>query len=157
MLVSAELWRPTVLTTEFSAPLTVAQPGQQPFVTVNWQYARTVLHGLPTAPESAAIHMDRPVVDRDGGENVFKAERADLNARLVSGTVKDNPVIESVIKLVAASAQTLHPAAAIPLDADVTMVVRGLKDFAPKPWQQRLRELQGEAGVSSPDRVQVLR
>ena len=146
MLVSAELWRPTVLTTEFSAPLTVAQPGQQPFVTVNWQYARTVLHGLPTAPESAAIHMDRPVVDRDGGENVFKAERADLNARLVSGTVKDNPVIESVIKVVAASAQTLHPAAAIPLDADVTMVVRGLKDFAPKPWQQRLRELQAAGG-----------
>jgi hypothetical protein len=146
MLVSAALWKPTVLTTEFTGPLTVAQPGQQPFVTVTWQYARTVLHGLPTAPVSAAIHLDHPVVDRTEGENVFKAARADLNARLVSGTVQENPVIETVVKLVGASAQAWHPAAAIPTDADITAVVRGLKDFAPKPWQQRLRELQAAGG-----------
>jgi hypothetical protein len=146
MLVQAELWKPTVLTTEFTGPLTVAQPGQSPFVTVRWQYARTELHGLPTAPESAVIRMDQPVVDRAEGDNIFKAERADLNARLVSGTVRDNPVIESVIKLAGASAQAWHPAAANPTDADITAVVRGLKDFAPKPWQQRLRELQAAGG-----------
>ncbi len=63
-------------------------------------YARTELHGLPIAPESATIRMDQPVVDRAEGDNVFKAERADLNARLVSGTVQENPVIETVVKLV---------------------------------------------------------
>ncbi|AMN39671.1 DUF2125 domain-containing protein [Rhodoplanes sp. Z2-YC6860] len=146
MLVSAALWKPTVLTTEFTGPLTVAQPGQQPFVTVTWQYARTELHGLPTSPESAAIHLDQLAVDRTEAENVFKATRADLNARLVSGTVRENPVIETVVKLVGASAQAWHPAAAIPTDADITAVVRGLKDFAPKPWQQRLRELQAAGG-----------
>jgi len=66
MLVTAKVWQPTVLTTEFTGPLTVAQPGQPPFVTVSWQYARTELHGLPIAPESATIRLDRPLVDRDG-------------------------------------------------------------------------------------------
>lgn len=146
MLVSAAVWKPTVLTTEFTGPLTVAQPGQPPFVTVTWSYARTELHGLPIAPESAAVHLDQPVVDRAGGDNVFKAKSADINARLVSGTVQDNPVIETVVKLVAASAQAWHPAAAVPIDADVTAVIKGLKDFAPKPWQQRLRELQAAGG-----------
>ncbi len=146
MVVSAQLWRPTVLVTEFTSPLSVAQPGQAPFVTVNWQYARTELHGLPIAPESAAIRLDRPTFDRDGGDNVFKAERADLDGRLVSGSVQDNPVIEVVVKLLAASAPAWHQAAAIPTDADVTAVIRGLKDFAPKPWPQRLRELQAAGG-----------
>ena len=146
MAVSAQLWRPTVLVTEFESPLTVAQPGQPPFVTVNWQYARSELHGLPVAPESAAIRLDRPTVDRDGGDNVFKAERADLEGRLVSGSVQANPVIEVVVKLLAAQAPAWHQAAAVPTDADVTAVIKGLKDFAPKPWPQRLRELQAAGG-----------
>jgi len=58
--------------------------------------------------------VDQPVFDRSGGDNVFKAKSADINARLVSGTVQDDPVIETVVKLVAASAQAWHPAAAIP-------------------------------------------
>jgi hypothetical protein len=147
MLVSAQVWQPTVLTTEFTGPLTVADPGQPPFVTVNWQYAQTQLHGLPVSPESASVRLDRPVVDRAGGEgNVFKADRADLNGRLVSGTVQDNPVIEVILKLLAASAPSWHQAAAIPFDADITAVLKGLKDFAPKPLPQRLRELQAAGG-----------
>jgi hypothetical protein len=90
--------------------------------------------------------LDQPAVDRAGGDNVVKAERVDLNARLVSGTVQDNPVIETVVKLVAAQAPAWHQAAAVPTDADVTAVIKGLKDFAPKPWQERLRELQAAGG-----------
>jgi hypothetical protein len=147
MLVSAQVWNPTMLSTEFTGPLTVAEPGQPPFVTVTWHYAQTQLHGLPTAPESASIRLDQPMVDRVGGEgNVFKADRVDLNGRLVSGTVQDNPVIEIVLKLLAASAPAWHPAAAIPFDGDITAVLKGLKDFAPKPWPQRLRELQAAGG-----------
>jgi hypothetical protein len=32
------------------------------------------------------------------------------------------------------------------MDADVTAVLKGLKDFAPKPWPQRFRELQAAGG-----------
>jgi hypothetical protein len=64
----------------------------------------------------------------------------------VSGTVQNNPVIETVLKLVSASAPSWHPAAATPVDADVTVVLRGLKNFAPKPWPERFRELQAAGG-----------
>jgi hypothetical protein len=146
MLVSAHLWRPTVLTTEFSAPLTIAEPGQPASVSITWQHAQTTVHGLPAAPESASIEVIEPVVDRTAGANLFKAARLDLNGRLVAGTVQDNPVIELALKLAAASAPSWHPAAAIPVDADVVAVLRGLKDFAPKPWPERFRELQAAGG-----------
>ena len=83
---------------------------------------------------------------KDAGENLFKADRLDLNGRLVSGTVQANPVIEMVLKLAAASAPSWHPAAATPVDADITAVLRGLKDFSPKPWPARFRELQAADG-----------
>jgi len=147
MVVTAQLWQPTVLTTEFTGPLTVAEPGQSPFATATWTHAQTQVQGLPTSPETVALRLQQPVVERTGGgENYFKAERVDLNGRLVSGTVRDNPVIEIVVKLTAAAAPYWHEAAAVPMDADVTAVLRGLKDFAPKPWPLRLRELQAAGG-----------
>ena len=146
IVVSAHLWQPTVLTTEFNGPLTIAEPGQPPMISANWRHAQTTVHGLPTSPESVAIQIMEPVVDRTAGANLFKAGRLDLNGRLVSGTVQDNPVIEMVLKLVAATAPSWHPAAAIPVDADITAVLRGLKDFSPKPWPVRFRELQAAGG-----------
>jgi hypothetical protein len=146
MVVTASVLQPTVLTTEFVGPLTVAEPGQAPFASATWKHAQTQVHGLPVSPESVTVSLQQPVVDRTGStENIFKAERLDLNGRLVSGTVRDNPVIEIVLKLLSASAPYWHPAAAVPLDADITAVLKGLKDFSPKPWPQRFRELQ-EAG-----------
>jgi hypothetical protein len=146
MLVSAHLWQPTVLTTEFTGPLTIAEPGQPPAISANWRHAQTTVHGLPRSPESASIELIEPVIDRTAGTNLFKAGRLDLNGRLVSGTVQNNPVIEMVLKLDAASAPSWHPAAVTPLDADITAVLRGLKDFAPKPWPARFRELQAAGG-----------
>jgi hypothetical protein len=146
MLVSARVWQPTVLTTEIAGPLTIAEPGQAVTISANWQHAQTQVHGLPVSPESVSINLDHLVVDRMAGENLFKADRLDLNGRLMSGTVQDNPVIEMVLKLAAAAAPSWHPAAATPVDADVTAVLRGLKDFSPKPWPARFRELQAAGG-----------
>lgn len=146
MLVSAHVWQPTVLTTEFAGPLTIAEPGQPVTISATWRHAQTKVHGLPTSPESVSVEVLQPVVDRTGGETLFKADRLDLDGRLVSGTVQDNPVIEMVLKLKAAAAPSWHPAAATPVNADVTAVLRGLKDFAPKPWPQRFRELQAAGG-----------
>ncbi len=112
MLVSAEVWQPTVLTAEFVGPLTIAERGQAATISTNWRHAQTKVHGLPTAPESVSILVEQPVVNRASGENLFKADRLDLNGRLVSGTVQDNPVIEMVLKLAAAAAPSWHPAAA---------------------------------------------
>jgi hypothetical protein len=146
MLVSAQVWRPTQLTTEVVGPLTIAEPGQAATISANWRHAQTKVHGLPTSPESVSIQIEQIAVDRAAGENLFKADRVDLNGRLVSGTVQDNPVIEMVLKLAAAAAPSWHPAAATPVNADVTAVLRGLKDFAPRPWPQRFREMQAAGG-----------
>jgi hypothetical protein len=146
LVVSASLWQPTVLRSEFLTPLSAAEPGQDPILIARWQRAQTELHGLPTAPERVTIRIDEPAVDRPGGDNLFRAARLSLDGRLVSGTVRDHPVIEAVLKLAAASAPNWHPAAAKAVDADITVVLRGLKDFSPKPWPERLRELQVAGG-----------
>ena len=147
MVVSAQVWQPTVLTTEFVGPLTIAEPGRAATITANWRHAQTKVRGLPISPENVSIQIEQPVVDRVGdSEKLFKADRLDINGRLVSGTVQDNPVIEMVLKLANATAPYWHPAAATPLDADITAVLSGLKDFRPMPWPQRFRELQAANG-----------
>ena len=71
------------------------------------------MHGLPTAPERVTFGSEQPAVERaGGGEPRSRRTRFDIDGRLVSGTVRDNPVIEVVLKLVAASAPYWHPAAA---------------------------------------------
>jgi hypothetical protein len=135
-----------VLKSEIVGPMTIAEPGQSPHIAATWRYAQTQVQGLPTSPEQVSIALDDPVVDILPGQNVFKAGRVDIAGRMLSGTVRDNPVIEVVLKLAAAAAPYWHSAAATPTDADITFVLRGLKDFAPKPWPVRFRELQAADG-----------
>jgi hypothetical protein len=146
LLISASVLQPTVLKSEIVGPMTIAEPGQSPHIAATWRYAQTQVQGLPTSPEQVSIALDDPVVDILPGQNVFKAGRVDITGRILSGTVRDNPVIEVVLKLVAAAAPYWHSAAATLTDADITFVLRGLKDFAPKPWPVRFRELQAADG-----------
>lgn len=147
MTVTASVWQPTVLTTDFAGPMTVAEPGRETWITATWQRAQTKVHGLPTSPEDVSIKVEQPLVNRTGdSQNLFKAARLDLDGRLLSGSVQDHPVIEAVLKLAAATAPYWHPAAATPVDADITAVLTGLKDFSPRPWRARFRELQAAGG-----------
>jgi hypothetical protein len=58
----------------------------------------------------------------------------------------DRPVIETALKIEAGSLQQIHPLLAQPFDADVRATLSGLNDLSPKPWPQRLRELQAAGG-----------
>jgi hypothetical protein len=91
------------------------------------------------------LTVDRFVAS-GGRENVFKARQVELSGRMVEGSALSNPVIEIALKMTQASAPTMHPAAAAPLDADITAILRGLKDFSPKPWPERFREIQAAGG-----------
>jgi hypothetical protein len=146
MLVTASVWQPTVLTTEFAGPMTVAESGRPVAATATWQHAQSQVRGLPTSPESVSFDVDHPVVVRAEGDKLFTADRLAVDGRLVSGSVQDNPVIEVVLKLVTATAPSWHPAAAIPVNADITATLRGLKNFAPMPWAERFRRLQAAGG-----------
>lgn len=148
VLVAAQIYQPTLLIGEITGPLTIADPGQPPKLTATWTLAQTSIRGNPRAPERVSLALDNPAIDRktaEGSERIFAGKHAELHGRLASGTVNDRPVIDMALRLVSSIAPTLHPLAAQPLDVDVDATLRGLKDFGPKTWPQRFRELQ-EAG-----------
>lgn len=144
LVFSASLWQPTTLTGEFVGPLAVAAPID---LMGRWRHAQTELHGLPISPERIVFDLDEPAFGRQsGGASLFKAAHFTLDGHIISGSAQDHPVIEAVLKAVAATAPGLHPAAAVPVDADVTAVLRGLDDFSPQPWPARFRTLQAAGG-----------
>jgi hypothetical protein len=149
MLVAVQVYDPTLLISEFHGPLTIAEPGQAPNIIVNWKLFQSSVRGTPLAPERVSLVMDRPVVDRMNGssqQNLLRATRVEVHGRIAEGSVTDHPVIEMVLRLAKASTPGLHPAAAEPVDADITAMLRGLKDFSPQAWQARFRELQAAGG-----------
>jgi len=149
MLIAAQIYDPTLLITEFNGPLSVADPGKPPFLEATWTLGQSSVRGTPAAPQRVSLVFDDPKVDRLGNGNrinVLHAKRIEVHGRIVEGTVTNHPVIEIVTRLRQAAAPTLHPAAARPLDADITAVLRGLNDFSPKPWPARFREIQAAGG-----------
>lgn len=149
VLVAAQIYQPTLLIGEITGPLTIADPGQPPKLTATWTLAQTSIRGNPRSPERVSLSLDNPALDRatgSGSERIFAGKHAELHGRLVSGTVNDRPVIDLALKLVSAIAPTLHPLAAQPLDADVDATLHGLKDFGPRTWPERFREMQAAGG-----------
>ena len=149
ILVAAQLYQPTLLISDFYGPLTIADLGHAPNIIVNWKLAQSSVRGTPSAPERISLVFDQPVVERINGNNrqsVLKAQHIEVHGRLAAGSVTNKPIIETVLRLRAAAAPELHPAAAMPIDADITTLLRGLHDFSPKPWSARFRELQAVDG-----------
>ena len=60
-------------------------------------------------------------------------------------------MIEVVWQLTQASADALHPALADTFDMNLQARLSGLKDFRPKPWPERFREIQAANG-----RIEIL-
>ena len=149
MLIAAQIYDPTLLITEFHGPLTIADPGKAPTIIADWKLGQSSVLGTPSAPQRVSLVFDGATVDRIGGgtrENLLHAKRIEIHGRIVEGAVTNNPVIEIVTRLTRAAAPALHPAAAHPIDADITALLRGLKDFSPKPWSVRFREMQAAGG-----------
>ena len=149
ILVVAQVYDPSLLIAEFTAPATISDRGQQPSVVVNWSKARSSVVGLPAVPQRASIVFDDAEVDRFNGSlqaPLARANHIELHGRLAEGSPLDHPVIETVLRIQGGSLQEVHPLLAQPFDADVRTMLTGLKDFTPKPWPQRFRELQAAGG-----------
>jgi hypothetical protein len=150
---TAQVWRPTELVGDVVGPVTVAERGQAPSLVANWSSARMRVDGLPPNPQAISINVERPHLDRGGGAGgtggaaLFVADNAELDARIVSGSTQNNPVIDFTLHFVAAAAPTVHPLLAQPLRGDVEVVVRGFKDLEQKPLAERFRELQAAGGT----------
>lgn len=148
VVVLAQVYQPTLLTAEFKGPVTVAEQGQSPALRASWTFGQASLRGTPRSPQQVSLVFDDPVVER-AGENdkaVFGAKRIELHGRMLEGSAMQNPVLELVLRASAATAPELHQLTAAPLDAEIIWIVRGLADFAPKPWPARFREMQARGG-----------
>ncbi len=149
ILVVAQVYDPKLLIAEFTAPATIYDRGEQPSMTVNWRTARSSVVGLPGVPQRASIVFDDSSIDRLNGAlqaPLARAKHIELHGRLTEGSALDRPVIETVLKIESGSVQEVHPLLAEPFDADLRTVLSGLKDFSPKPWPQRFREIQAAGG-----------
>jgi hypothetical protein len=149
ILVVAQVYDPKLLIAEFAAPATVYDRGQQPSMTVNWRTARSSVVGLPAVPQRISLVFDDSSIDRFNGSvqtPLARAKHIEVHGRLAEGSALDHPVIETALNIEAGSVQDVHPLLAEPFNADVRTRLSGLRDFSPKPWPQRFREIQAAGG-----------
>jgi hypothetical protein len=148
ILVVAQIYDPKLLIAEFTSPATVSDRNAQSFV-VNWRLGHSSVVGLPAVPQRASIEFDDPAIDRIDAYargRLANAKHVELHGRLLEGSPPDRPMIESVLRISQGSIQGVHPVLVEPFDADVRAVVSGFKDFSPKPWPERFREIQAAGG-----------
>jgi len=149
ILVVAQVYDPKLLIAEFTAPATISDRGRQTSMIVNWNKAHSSVVGLPAVPQRASITFDDASVSRVDGPvqaPLAGAKHVELHGRLAEGAALDRPVIETVLQIAGGSVQGLHPLLVQPFDADVRTMLSGLKDFSPKPWPERFREIQAAGG-----------
>ncbi|MFZ5733861.1 MAG: DUF2125 domain-containing protein [Pseudomonadota bacterium] len=147
--VVAQVYDPKRLIADFTGPVTLAERGERPFVSASWSKGRSSVLGLPEVPQRTSLEFDNPAIDLVTGPvpaPLFRGKHVEAHARLAEGSAADNPVIEAVLQIAQGSVQAIHPLFAEPFDADIRVMLRGLKDFSPKPWPDRFREIQAAGG-----------
>jgi hypothetical protein len=149
LLVFAQVFQPTRLAAYLVGPLAVGEAGQDARYRANWASAEVSARGTPRAPEEVSFEIEHPTVEQlaDGDARAaFTAQHVDVDSRIIEGSAARDPVIGMTLHLAAAAAPQLHSITAEPINADVSAVLRGLADLAPKPWPARLKELQERGG-----------
>jgi hypothetical protein len=148
VLVAAQIYQPTLLIGEWSAPLTISDEGQSPKMTANWTLLQTSVRGRPRAPERISVVADNPSWERVTGgttERMGAAKHLEVHARMASGTMRDRPVIDLAMRANALQAPDIYPLISQPTNFDIDLTLSGMKDLSPKTWPERFREIQ-EAG-----------
>ncbi|HKS19457.1 MAG TPA: DUF2125 domain-containing protein [Bradyrhizobium sp.] len=149
ILVVAQIYDPRLLIAEFTGPATISDRDQASPMVVNWSKGRASVVGLPAVPQRGSIVFDELAIDRSNGSvqaPLARARHVELHGRLADGSPADRPVIEAALQINDGSVQGVHPVLAEPFNADVRARLTGLKDFAPKPWPERFRELAAAGG-----------
>lgn len=149
VLAAVQVYQPTLVLAEIDGPVTIADPGQPPKMTANWTLAQVSLRGTPRNPQRVSLAAEKLTLDQPGTgkpERLFAADKGQLHGRLASGTVRENPVIDVAASLRAATALSWHPLAAQPFDFDGDARLVGLRNFQPKAWSERFKEIQQANG-----------
>ena len=154
--VASQVYQPTLLISEITGPLTYAEEGKPPSYVADWKLAQSSVRGTPRDPERLSIVLDDFHVKRvEPAESVVDAERLEIHGRIVEGSAQSNPVVEVVLRSTKLATPVLGNMAAKPTNSDIEITLRGLKDFAPKPWPDRLRELAQSNGKLEVRRARI--
>jgi hypothetical protein len=148
VMIVAQVWDPTLLISELTGPLTVSE-NDRPTASGTWALGQASLRGLPSAPERISIVFDKLNLARATGtgmESIMQADHAEIHGRIAAGSTASDPVLDVVLNLVKTTAPVLGSYTRAPIDADIVGTLHGLKDLTPKPWPERLRELQAANG-----------
>ena len=150
IMVIAQIYQPKLLIAEFKAPATLADRGQPPSMKVNWSIGQQQRDRLARY-SAARFHRVRQSLDRPRQRTgCRRRSRAPAVPNCTAGSPKArrriNPVIETVLQISGGSVQEVHPLLAAPFDVNVETRLSGLKDFKPKPWPERFREIQAAGG-----------
>jgi hypothetical protein len=150
ILIVAQVYDPKRLVAEFKAPATITNGGDpSSSFAASWRLGQASVYGLPSVPERGALVFDDAAIDRvdaSGQTPVARAGHIELHGRLVDGSPADHPVIETALQVNGGSILGGHPLLAEPFSADIDTRLTGLKNFAPKPWPERFREIQAAGG-----------
>ncbi len=147
--VAAQIYQRELLIAEMAGPMTIADIGRPAVLRADWTLAQASLRGTPAAPERLSVVFEEPKLDDISGPVPVLAAQAkhmELHGRIIEGTVSSNPVVELVSSVTGGSFPVVHALAQTPIDSEMTAKLRGLKDFAPKPWAARFREIQQAGG-----------
>ncbi len=149
ILVVAQVYDPKRIIAEFKGPATISDGRGPASFGVNWRVGQASVRGLPVSPQRADLVFEQPTIDRiDGGAAVpaARADHVELHGRLAEGSPSDHPVLETALQIASGSIQGSHPLLAEPFNTDIQARLTGLKDFRPKPWPERFREIQAAGG-----------
>jgi len=149
ILVVAQVYDPSRLIAEFTAPATLLDRSQHPVMVANWKLANSSIVGLPGVPQRIALVFEEPALDRINGAvqvGMARAKHAELHGRLAEASTAERPLIDAAIQVSSASIQDVHPLLVAPFDADIRARLSGLRDLSSKPWPERLRDLQAAGG-----------
>jgi hypothetical protein len=149
VLVTWQIYQPTLLIAEFTSPLSLGEAGKPPSFIANWRLAQASIRVTAAGLERVSMVFEAPVVTQAAGgiaPEVFRASHIELHGRSSAASTPDHPAIDIAVQALAAAAPAMHPLVAEPFDADGTGVLHGIPDLSPRPLPALFRDWQAQGG-----------
>ncbi len=143
IVFSGQLYNFTVSNADIAAPFTISEPTRRLW-TGNWSQAHVNVHGVPAALDRLTMAIDGLTLDEPGA-TVLTAGRVELDARVVMGSARHNPVLDVNLKAAGAVVSAAY-APREPADLELSALLRGLRNLSPQRLPALLQEFQASDG-----------
>jgi hypothetical protein len=145
----AQVYRPDLIIAEVSGPMTIALPGADDELVVQWRLLQASLRGRPRDLRRLSIVADAPEVRAAGAANdrpLAQAARFEAHVRRNEQSPADKPVFDLAARTSNATVALAPGLADRAFNAEAIAVLRGMHDFSPRPFKARLRDWQAQGG-----------